>query len=81
MNEDHLMPPPFSQLWERAAMKELCDISHLLAHGMIDDYQDLCDRLDAIGETVKQMNAIGYELPPSSRPEINAYPVIRGFES
>jgi hypothetical protein len=67
-----MLEPPLSQPWERAAMKELCDISHLLAHGMIDDYLDLCDRLDQAAETVRQMNQIGYELQPSSRPEINA---------
>lgn len=73
MEDDQLIQPPFSQAWERAAMKELCDVAYYLSHGMIDDYQEFCDRLNAVAETVRQMNAIGYKLPPSSRPEINAY--------
>jgi hypothetical protein len=64
--------PPLSEPWQRAAMKEVTDIAHLLCHGMIEDYQDFCDRLDVAANTIREMNAIGYEIKPSSRPEINA---------
>lgn len=77
---DHLTPPPLSQLWERAAMKELCEIAYGLSHGLFEDYQDLCDRLMNTAETIRQLHQIYEIVPPSSHPEVNQLE-IRDFIS
>lgn len=70
---DHLIQPPLSQAWERAAMKELCDISYFLTHGMIETPEELRDRLRYAADAVIQTEQIySNSLPPSTRPEINA---------
>lgn len=64
--------PPLTTEWERAAIKELCDVVHLLTHGMFDSPEDLRDRLHQAGDNIIQTQQLYNPLPESTRPEINA---------
>jgi hypothetical protein len=61
-----MTPPdlPYFHSWERAAAKELADINHLLAHGLFEDYNDLCDRLLTAADNIRQTQAIVFDTPP-----------------
>lgn len=50
MNSDY----PLALPWERAAAKELADCLHFLTHGMFQDYDDCCDRIEAAAERIRE---------------------------
>ena len=68
MNRDY----PLSTEWERAAMKEICDVAHLLTHGMFESPEELRDRLYSAADAIIQTEQLYNPLPESTRPEINA---------
>ena len=50
MNSDY----PLTLPWERAAAKELADCLHFLTHGMFQDYDDCCDRIETAAECIRE---------------------------
>jgi hypothetical protein len=53
---------PLALPWERAAAKELADCLHFLTHGLYQNYDDCCDRLETAIDRIRETVAFQAEI-------------------